>query len=213
MQAWDVATGNGQAAAMLANYFETVQATDISAQQLQHAISKPNIVYSLEAAEQASFLPNSFDVITVAQAIHWLRFDEFYEQVHRTLKPGGVFVVIGYPLFSVNKQTDEIIAHFYDQTLAGYWDPERKYLDELYTGIPFPFVEIRCPSFHMEYLWTLDHLIGFLNSWSAVQHFIAHNQTNPVEKVQSELGSFWKRSEEKKVHFPLIIRMGKKQTD
>ena len=38
--AWDCATGNGQAAAVLANYFEKVEASDISAAQLEKARTK-----------------------------------------------------------------------------------------------------------------------------------------------------------------------------
>ena len=40
--AWDCATGNGQAAGVLANYFKKVIATDISAAQIERAIRKEN---------------------------------------------------------------------------------------------------------------------------------------------------------------------------
>ena len=43
--ALDVGCGNGQVASVLASYFEQVHATDISAQQLAHAIIKSNIIY------------------------------------------------------------------------------------------------------------------------------------------------------------------------
>jgi ubiquinone/menaquinone biosynthesis C-methylase UbiE len=38
--AWDCATGNGQAAMVLANHFQTVWATDISEAQLSNAIRR-----------------------------------------------------------------------------------------------------------------------------------------------------------------------------
>ena len=38
--AWDCATGNGQVAQYLASYFNEVYATDISQQQLDHAVGK-----------------------------------------------------------------------------------------------------------------------------------------------------------------------------
>ncbi|WP_291727473.1 class I SAM-dependent methyltransferase [Bernardetia sp.] len=68
--AWDCATGNGQVANILAQDFEKVYATDISQNQLKNAVQKENIVYSVEQAEKSSFEDNSFDLITVAQAIH-----------------------------------------------------------------------------------------------------------------------------------------------
>ena len=39
-KAWDCATGNGQVARYLADYFDEVYATDISQQQLDNAIQK-----------------------------------------------------------------------------------------------------------------------------------------------------------------------------
>ena len=37
---WDCATGNGQAAVVLADYFEKVEATDISEAQIKNAVVK-----------------------------------------------------------------------------------------------------------------------------------------------------------------------------
>lgn len=68
--AWDCATGNGQAANVLANHFEKVDASDISEAQIAHAIQKSNIEYHVCPAEQTHFADNSFDLITVATAYH-----------------------------------------------------------------------------------------------------------------------------------------------
>lgn len=68
--AWDCGTGNGQLASKLSAFFDVVQATDISAQQLEHAVRKNNIHYSVQAAEHSSFPDQYFDLIIVAQAIH-----------------------------------------------------------------------------------------------------------------------------------------------
>src|SRR5947209_15554910 len=68
---WDCATGNGQAANVLANYFQTVEATDISEAQLKNAVKKENIYYQICPAERTPFADNSFDLITVATAYHW----------------------------------------------------------------------------------------------------------------------------------------------
>src|SRR4051812_10380946 len=69
--AWDCATGNGQAAAGLAPNFKSVVATDLSPEQVGSALSLPNVRYSAQPAEQTDFAANSFDLITVAQALHW----------------------------------------------------------------------------------------------------------------------------------------------
>ncbi|MBK9732572.1 MAG: class I SAM-dependent methyltransferase [Chitinophagaceae bacterium] len=208
-RAWDVATGNGQLANMLAGYFEEVMATDISRNQLKHASQRSNIIYKVERAEKSSFKSASFDLITVAQAIHWFQFDKFYDEVKRTLKPDGIIAIIGYPLCHINVEVDALIRLFYNQKLHGCWDPERKYLDDLYTTIPFPFTELPTPSFEMEYKWKLDELTGFLNTWSGVQHYIRKHGNNPVIELRMQLEKIWPEQEKKQVHFPVILRVGR----
>ena len=100
--AWDVGTGNGQVARILSNHFKCVHATDISEAQLANAFTADNILYSKQPAEKSSFPDQCFDLVIVAQAIHWFRFDDFYKEVKRTLKPDGKFVVIGYNLIKTH---------------------------------------------------------------------------------------------------------------
>lgn len=73
--ALDVATGNGQVAHKLSAHFEKVSATDISQKQLDNAIQADNIIYSKESAEKTSFQNHQFDLIVVAQAVHWFDFE------------------------------------------------------------------------------------------------------------------------------------------
>src|SRR6478672_8900004 len=107
--ALDIATGNGQVAQQLSPYFTTVFATDISEKQIENAAPMPNIVYKVEAAEDTEFEDDQFDLITVAQAVHWLDFDHFYREVERILKPDGIFAVLGYGLLLTNPESDVII--------------------------------------------------------------------------------------------------------
>src|SRR6185503_1839669 len=69
--AWDCATGNGQAAVSCAKYFSQVQATDISAEQIQNGQPHPRVGYSVSPAEQTPFENESFDLVVVATAVHW----------------------------------------------------------------------------------------------------------------------------------------------
>jgi ubiquinone/menaquinone biosynthesis C-methylase UbiE len=101
--AWDCGTGNGQVAVKLSEYINEVYATDLSASQINNAAKRKNIIYSIENAEETSLPGNKFDLITVAQAIHWFDFKNFYQQVDRTLKREGIIAIMGYDVFRINK--------------------------------------------------------------------------------------------------------------
>jgi ubiquinone/menaquinone biosynthesis C-methylase UbiE len=208
--AWDCGTGNGQFAVKLSQYFSEVYATDLSTAQINNAERKRNIFYSVENAEETLLPDNKFDLITVAQAIHWFDFENFYRQVNRTLKPGGIIVIVGYGIFRINKEIDFLINEFYRKTTGPYWDKERRYIDEHYRTIPFPFKEIDAPDLFMNYNWELEQVIGYLNTWSAVQHYIRKNNENPVEKFSIELKKAWGNILKRKVSFPVFMRTGRK---
>ena len=137
--AWDCGTGNGQAAIILAQHFQKVMATDISQKQIDNATKSGNIFYSIASAENAHFDKNSFDLIIVAQAAHWFNFEKFYSNVNHFLKADGIIALVGYGIHSINPGIDEIVNHFYSETIGVYWDAERKHIEQHYATIPFPF--------------------------------------------------------------------------
>ena len=205
--AWDCATGNGQVAKELSKFFEDVKATDISENQLNQAPKLANINYSVQTAEKVDFPDNSFDLITVAQAIHWFNFDKFYTEVKRTLKNDGIFVVLGYSLFRSNPETNKIMDNFYYNIIGPYWDEERKYLDDGYKSIPFPFQEIETSEVFFKEEWQLERLIGYLKTWSAVKHFIDKNGYDPVDELYDDLKESF--GDKNIIEFPILFRMGR----
>jgi SAM-dependent methyltransferase len=207
--AWDCGTGNGQAAIELVRFFEKVYATDISQKQIDEAVKANNIFYSVQAAESTRFKSDFFDLIVTAQAIHWFDFDSFYAEVLRTARSGAFICIIGYGLIQTNKQTDQLINRLYSETLKPFWDPERRYIDEHYKTIPFPFEEISTPVFINKLLWTREQLIGYLNTWSAVKHYIREKGHNPVADLEKEIEKNWNADEKHEICFPVLFRMGK----
>jgi ubiquinone/menaquinone biosynthesis C-methylase UbiE len=207
-KALDVATGNGQLAVKLAAFFEEVLATDISQKQLDNARQASNVKYRVGRAEQLDFPDRSLDLVTVAQALHWFDFDRFYAEVKRVLKPEGIFAAIGYGLFSSTPDADAVIRDFYQNITGPYWDPERRYIDEQYGTIPFPFEEIHLPAFRYARDWTFQHVMGYLGSWSAVQHYRRANGKDPLALIAERLERVWGAGT-KRVVFPLWVRIGK----
>ncbi|WP_316735318.1 class I SAM-dependent methyltransferase [Pedobacter aquatilis] len=207
--AWDCATGNGQVARELALHFEAVYATDISKKQIEQALKLPNIVYHVESSDKVNAENDSFDLITVAQAIHWFNFDAFYSEVKRTLKPDGILAVIGYGIMNIDKKVDKAVHKLYEDFLGKYWDPERRYIEENYKTIPFPFEEIIAPHFQIKARWNFNQLIGYLNTWSALQHYKNANERNPIEYMFTELKEAWGSDAEKEIRFPILLRVGR----
>ena len=208
--AWDVATGNGQMAVGLAERFEQVLATDISENQLAKVQVRPNIHYTPGSAESPDYPDHYFDLVTVGQAAHWFQFDEFYRTIRRVLKPGGVLALVGYNVLKVDAPTDAIFNQLYHETLEGYWDSERHYVYADYTTIPFPFDDIPLPKMTMTCSWSLEQLLGYLSTWSAVKRFIEKNGHSPLdEDFVAALQLFWADNEVKLVHFPIFGRIAR----
>ncbi|MFD3002879.1 class I SAM-dependent methyltransferase [Pontibacter toksunensis] len=207
--AWDCATGNGQVAVMLSEYFAEVVATDISEKQLQNAVQQPNITYKVEQAEQSSLTDNSVDLVVVAQAVHWFDFEPFYSEVQRVLRPKGIVALIGYGLIKSTPALNEVIEQLYNNLLGKYWDPERRYIDAAYGTIPFPFRELDIPQFAIHYTWTIEDMLGYLNTWSAAKHFEKEHQQNPVNLIEPKLRAAWGEQERVPVAFDIASRVGK----
>ncbi|MEX0609608.1 MAG: class I SAM-dependent methyltransferase [Balneolaceae bacterium] len=208
--AWDCGTGNGQAANVLAPHFEQVTATDISEQQLQHAVRANNITYKKEPAESTSLTDDSVDLITVAQAVHWFDFDKFYKEVNRVLKEDGILALLSYGLFKTNSEMDEPIQEFYHELVGPFWDEEREYIDEEYKTIPFPFSEIELGDYKIVKHWTFEEMIGYIESWSAVQHYKSAKKENPITWIENRLKPLWPASQKVQTISDVILRVGKK---
>lgn len=206
--AWDCGTGSGQVASRLTDYFSKVYASDISAQQIEHAQKHSKIKYSIQPAEKTSFPDKAFDLIVVAQAIHWFNFEKFYSEVNRTLKENGLFVVLGYGNAYITPEIDKVVEKLYNGIVGPYWDKERDYIEEHYQTIPFPFKEIESPQFVNTFQWTFDHFVGYLKTWSAVKHFIHQRGYNPLDEVYEELKLSWGAADTREVNYPLLLRLG-----
>jgi SAM-dependent methyltransferase len=208
--AWDCGTGNGQAALGLAPHFDLVIATDPSEKQIRNATPHEKIRYAVAPAERSGIASHSVDLITVAQALHWFDFDKFFAEVRRVAQPQGILAVSTYTMLYAEPAITEIINEFYFDIVGPFWPPERKHIESDYRTIPFPFVEIKTPSFRLEKYWNLAELLGYLQTWSATQRYIAQQGANPVEKISGRLARLWGDPKTKRhMEWPLHLRVGK----
>jgi ubiquinone/menaquinone biosynthesis C-methylase UbiE len=209
-RAWDCATGSGQAALGLTPYFEQIIATDASKRQIANAIEHSKIAYFVAPAEKPDIESASIDLIVVAQALHWFDLNRFYAEARRVSKPGGVLAAWSYSLLRVAPAIDSVLDKFYTEVVGPFWPPERKFVDDKYQSIPFPFEELDVPQFIMESKWSLERLIGYLGTWSAVQRYKEKNRADPVESFAEELKLLWGQPQaEKQIRWPINMRVGR----
>ena len=208
--AWDCATGNGQAAIVLADHFKKVIATDISAAQIEKATLKENIEYLVYPAESTPFEENTFDLVTVAQAYHWINWKEFKKEVMRVCKPGAIIAIwVYFRNMPGDNKVDDAIFSFHENVTKPYWDDARKFVEEKYSTVEFDYDLLPVKDFETTLNWEREDMIGYISSWSAIQKYIKVNGHSPIPLIEEEINELWPRGEVKKVVFPIYLKLGR----
>jgi ubiquinone/menaquinone biosynthesis C-methylase UbiE len=208
--AWDCACGNGQATLDLAERFARVWATDASAEQIAAARAHPRVTYRVARAEDSALPEQCVDLVTVAQALHWLDLDSFYAEVIRVLKPGAPLAVWTYTTLQLDPPLDVAIGAF-NERIAPYWPANRRHVDAGYRTLAFPFPELEAPPLEIEERWRLDHLLGYVRSWSATARYRARHGEDPVLDLARSLEPLWSEPEQpRRVRWPIVLRVGRR---
>lgn len=190
--AWDAATGNGQAAVGLAGHFAAVTATDGSAAQLAEAAPHPKITYRQMVSEDADFPDQSFDLVTVATAVHWFDLPRFYPVVKRVLRPRGVFAVWATSYERMDDPLiDALLRPMTRCLLEQYSHPEAALALSGYRDLPFPFAEVMVPMFTVSRERNLEDLLGYFDTWSSVQNYQKRHGVHPFDDLRLALRAAW----------------------
>lgn len=206
--AWDCATGNGQAALGLAEFFDRVAATDASAAQVAAAEPHARVSYDVAPAEASPLAAGSVDLVTVAQALHWFDLARFHAEVRRVLRPGGLLAEWGYGLADIDPRIDIAMRRFANRTVGRFWPPERAMIESGYENVPFPFERITTPAFAMTARWDLDRLLAYLGTWSSVNGYRKAIGDDPLPAFREELATLWGEGE-REIRWPLLLRVGR----
>ena len=76
-----------------------------------------NISYRNGTATDTQLQNGSADIVTICQALHWVEPNSTFKEVHRILRPGGIFAAIDYDLPSTTTlQIDKIEKEFLERT-------------------------------------------------------------------------------------------------
>jgi ubiquinone/menaquinone biosynthesis C-methylase UbiE len=208
--AWDCATGSGQAAVALAARFDRVLGTDASAAQIAAAQMHPRVEYRVAPAEASGLPDASADLVTVAQALHWLDRPAFYAEARRVLRAGGLVAAwtYGASVFD-DPRADAAHRRFYSDTVGPFWPAERALVESGYRTIEFPFEPIDAPEFEMQAEWSLSSFLGYVGTWSAVTRFRRERGYDPVAELGDELRRLWGNPETpRRIRWPLALKVG-----
>jgi len=209
--AWDCATGNGQAAVALADYFSTVVASDASPSQINAALAHPKVEYRVATAEVSGLADHSVDLITVGQAFHWFNHDDFLAEAKRVLKPRGVLAIWCYELCSVTDECDALVDTLYRDIVGEYWPPERVMVEEGYASVDLPGIAVDTPTLEMTLEWSVEDMLGYLRTWSACKRFEVANHRDPVTDIEAALRAAW-GEQKRRATWPLQTRVTRLNT-
>jgi SAM-dependent methyltransferase len=207
--AWDVGCGSGQFSTQLGDRFARVIAADASADQIALAQPHSHVEYVIATAEQPPIEDHSIDLITAAQAAHWFDLPSFYREVERVARPNAAIALFTYGITVVDGPPREIVDHLYYDALETWWPPERRHTENGYAHFEFPFAEITPPSIEMAVDWTVDELIGYIGTWSAVRALERAEGDATTQKVAEDLRATWGDVARRRVSWPLGMRVGR----
>lgn len=205
----DAGCGNGQLTALLAAHFDRVSGLDPSADQIAHAAAHPRISYACAPAEQMPVAERSTSLITAAQAAHWFDLPRFYAEVRRIAVAKGVLALISYGVPRLDAGLDARFARFYWHEIGPYWPAERKLVDTGYADLPFPFEEQVAPAMEIRKAWTLQELLGYISTWSAVRSVREAQGGDILQSFAEDLAALWgDPSRRREVRWPIHMRLG-----
>jgi ubiquinone/menaquinone biosynthesis C-methylase UbiE len=194
----DVACGSGQLTHLIAPSFRACVGIDQSFEQLgQAGVNSSNIEFKAGSAFQLPVENGSVDLITVAQALHWLLpYEIFFSEVLSKLKPGGVFAAVAYafPVVRESKANEEV-KDFYLGLLGAdkspgsqgcWWGTNRPTIDGFYSDIPFP---VGAESRRMSEVvsMTVDHYMNYLRTLSAYRSLLESGAPDPLPKLEEKI--------------------------
>lgn len=155
------------------------------------------------------FAAGSVDLITAAQAVHWFDLPRFYMEARRVARPRGVIAILGYGVTVVDGPLGAIVDDFYSRVLDRWWPPERKHIETGYRHLDFPFAELEPPEIEMAVQWSVDQLLGYVSTWSAVRGMEKAEGPAAMERFSAGVREAWGSGKTRRVSWPLVMRVGR----
>jgi len=208
--AWDCATGNGQAATSLVEWFDRVIATDVSAEQLRLARQHPRIDYRRAPAEACGLASQSVELITVASAVHWFDRKPFFAEAERVCVDRGVIAAWTYHVCHVEAPLTDLFGRLYSDVLAPYFGEGARLVDDHYESLELPGDHVESRAFQATATMNLEQMATFVESWSGSHKYLQQHGHSPLELIRTELEAIWGDPQNTlAVRWPLYLRVSR----
>lgn len=177
----DLGCGTGEIAIPMAPFFREVLAVDINSEMLAEAKSKSDrldigdIQWISRNAEQFTAERNSFELITIGAAFHWMNRNTIAQNARNWLLPGQPITIWGYnSIWTGTADWNSIVRRIIQKWLgkkrragSGEFDTALDPHEIILTKLNYKIDEVK---FDFDFTWTIDHLIGYLYSTSFASH-------------------------------------------
>ncbi len=105
---------------------------------------------------------------------------------------------------------DAVVEHFYHHVIGPYWAPERRWVETGYRTLRFPFQAVAMETPPMVETWTLDQMLGYIGTWSAVARYREVTGTDPLVALAERLRHCWgDPAVPRRIEWPLSVRAGR----
>jgi SAM-dependent methyltransferase len=189
-RALDVGCGTGQSSIALLDLADEIIATDASAEMLACAIKHPRIQYLLSSAEKLPRSLETFDLITVALAFHWLDRAAFMPRAKDLVRAGG-WLVIYNDYFSGRMRDNDAYAEWNrSEYVRRYPTPPRNYTPMSDAqAAEFGFAVLIVEQFDHDVIFTPHQLVNYLLTQTNTIAAIERGKENAQEVGQWLLSS------------------------
>jgi hypothetical protein len=116
--------------------------------------------------------------------------------------------VWSYARLQSKPPVDAVIEKLYNGLLGDYWTEERHIVEQGYKDVIFPFELLESPPSAMRAQWSLDHMLGYLSTWSAAKRYEDRNGEDPVALIADGLAYAWGDPQSRlEVSWPLTVKL------
>lgn len=200
--------GTGSFTQRLTERFRRVIAVDASAELVARAPRFSNVEYRIGRAEEGIAETAVADAIVVAQAAHWFDLPRFHRSASRAAKPRAIVAFFSYGRIELDDpRTNALLRRFYDHDLRDCWPTGRAHVEDGYRSLDFPLREIEAPPFAIEATWSVETLLGYVDTWSAMRQLERNGGRPRFDEFAARLREVAPSVIES--HFPIATRVGR----